>query len=353
MKRQFPNRCGRQARKRSFMIGVAFGATLLTTGADLNSATQSSGSANSGRSAQQIYHDYCSVCHGDRGDGNSRASNSLNPRPRDFTSPQAERELSRERMIISVTEGRPGTAMTAWKTQLSAAVIETVVDHIRTNMMRAESPAGTSNGRDIYVKSCSVCHGDRGSGSLWASKSLNPPPRDFSSSASKAELTRERMIASVTYGRSGTAMAGFQRQLGTADVEAVVDYIRSAFMAAAETAAAPAGREPAKRDAMPQGLKGDAARGKRFYLANCATCHGARGDGEGPRAYFINPKPRNFLSARSRQGLSRSVLFEAIGQGRVGSEMPAWDKVLTAQQIADVAEFVFQAFIAEDKQVAR
>jgi mono/diheme cytochrome c family protein len=32
-----------------------------------------------------LYHNYCSVCHGDRGDGNSRARNSLVPPPRDFT----------------------------------------------------------------------------------------------------------------------------------------------------------------------------------------------------------------------------------------------------------------------------
>ena len=81
------------------------------------------------------------------------------------------------------------------------------------------------------------------------------------------------------------------------------------------------------------------------YLANCATCHGARGDGAGPRAYFINPKPRNFVDAVSRASLNRVSLYFAISEGRLGSEMPAWNKVATPQQIADVAEYVFQAFI--------
>ena len=96
---------------------------------------------------------------------------------------------------------------------------------------------------------------------------------------------------------------------------------------------------------LPDGLTGDARRGAAFYLANCLACHGARGDGAGPRAYFINPRPRNFTEAASRARFNRVALFTAISDGRLGSEMPAWSTVATAQQIADVAEYVFQAFV--------
>jgi mono/diheme cytochrome c family protein len=43
--------------------------------------------------------------------------------------------------------------------------------------------------------------------------------------------------------------------------------------------------------------------------------------------------------------LNRPVLFEAISNGRLGTNMPAWSKVLNNQEIANVAEFVFQNFI--------
>jgi mono/diheme cytochrome c family protein len=92
-------------------------------------------------------------------------------------------------------------------------------------------------------------------------------------------------------------------------------------------------------------VKGNLAKGRRFYDANCATCHGTAGDGKGPRAYFINPKPRDFRDAAFRSGANRPMLFAAVANGRNGSEMPAWNKVLDDQQIADVAEYVFQAFI--------
>ena len=43
--------------------------------------------------------------------------------------------------------------------------------------------------------------------------------------------------------------------------------------------------------------------------------------------------------------LNRVELFEMISEGKPGTEMPAWDKVLSPQEIANVSEFVFQRFI--------
>jgi len=101
---------------------------------------------------------------------------------------------------------------------------------------------------------------------------------------------------------------------------------------------------------MPLGLKGDAIKGRDFYMQNCFTCHGVTGAGDGPRAYFINPMPRDFLLETSQQSLNRPSLFDAISKGRVRSEMPAWSKVLNNQEIANVAEYVFQAFIVGNRK---
>lgn len=329
-----------------------------------------------------LYHNYCSVCHGDKGDGNSRARGSLNPPPRDFTAPGAS-QLTRDYMIAIVRGGKPGTAMVGWQTQMNQKEIEAVVDYVRDNFMPAGganlgADHGASRGRVVYNKNCSVCHGDKGDGRSRAQASLNPPPRDFTAPAARAELTKERMLKSVTYGRPETAMAGFQTQLSAADINAVVDYIRSSFMGLSATEGisgtrhgkgasamhgaglpsamamaaqgAPGGAlaKPVAADMkapLPRGLKGDTVKGAAFYMSNCATCHGTTGDGRGPRAYFINPKPRNFLHPASRQELNRVALFNAISDGKLGTEMPAWSKVLSEQEIADVAEFVFQRFI--------
>jgi cytochrome c oxidase cbb3-type subunit III len=319
-----------------------------------------------------LYHDYCSVCHGDKGDGRSRAQNSLVPPPRDFTAPDSAAQLTRARMIESISNGRPGTAMTAYKSQLNQKEIEALTDYVRSSFMQGATAPDTSRGRTVFVKNCSVCHGEKGDGRSRAQGSLMPPPRDFTSAASKSELTQQRMITSVTYGRADTAMAGFKGQLSASDISAVVDYIRTGFMAAPYTegisgtqngrralspeaikaqAAAPATAPADKPVAvnmslpMPSALKGDPIKGAAFYMSNCATCHGTTGDGRGPRAYFINPKPRNFLHPASRQEFNRVAIFDAVSAGKLGTEMPAWRHVLTQQEMADVSEFVFQRFI--------
>ena len=320
-----------------------------------------------------LYHNYCSVCHGDKGDGKSRAQNSLNPPPLDFTTPAAA-QLSRARMISAVQDGRPGTAMTAWKGQLNPKEIAALVDYVRNTFMLASSAADSGRGRAVYSKNCSVCHGEKGDGRSRAQNSLSPPPRDFTSAASKTQLTQQRMITSVTFGRPETAMAGFKNQLSTEDISAVVDYIRAGFMASTEGisgisqsrrqaspnganalgAAATALAAPAAVNKpvvvnmaapMPNNLNGDVTKGAAFYMSNCATCHGVTGDGRGPRAYFIFPKPRDFLHPASRQAFNRVALFNATSEGRLGTEMPAWNKVLSPQEIANVSEFVFQRFI--------
>lgn len=311
----------------------------------------------SGEATQQtpaaLYHNYCSVCHGDAGDGNSRARGSLNPPPRDFTSPQSAQELTRERMVAAVKGGVPGTAMSGWRTQLDDEQIGRVVDYVRNAFMRP-TLGDASRGRQIYARVCSVCHGDQGAGSVWASANLKPAPRDFSTPQAKVELTRERMLASVAGGRPGTAMQAYGSRLSSDDIAQVVDYIRGSIMRSDDlqgisgTHARGVPAAPLKADMklpLPDGLRGDAVAGRRFYESNCATCHGVKGDGQGPRAYFINPKPRVFTSDESRAMLTRPAIFAATSAGRRGSEMPAWEKVLSPQEIANVSEYVFRAFI--------
>jgi mono/diheme cytochrome c family protein len=224
--------------------------------------------------AAALYHNYCSVCHGDRGDGKSRAAGALSTPPRDFTSEASRRELTRERIARAIGDGVPGTAMVGWKTQLSKADIDTLAGHVLERYVNAKGDAATAGAAPAI--SGTRAHGGREADATAAS-----------TSAPTVDMT-----------------AG-----------------------------------------LPNGLKGDPKRGGAFYIANCATCHGAHGDGAGPRAYFINPKPRNFVEAASRARFNRVALYAAVSEGRLQSEMPAWKQVATPQQIADVSEYVFQTFI--------
>lgn len=211
-------------------------------------------------------------------------------------------------------------------------------------------------GQKIYVKNCSACHGDNGNTAVWARGGLNPPPRDFTSAAAKEELSRERMLTSVTHGRPGTAMMPFASRLSPDEIEAVVDFVRAQFMmpsgvpSTPNAVSTPSQSVVAKTTvdsnlAFPNALAGNKEKGREFFLNNCYVCHGKTGEGNGPRAHFNQPRPRNFTSDDTRANFNRPRLFDSIKNGKPGTVMPAWGKVLSDQQIADVAEFVFTEFI--------
>jgi mono/diheme cytochrome c family protein len=252
----------------------------------------------------------------------------------------------------------------------------------KTSPLGHSSEAATPEARGalLYHNYCSVCHGDRGDGRSRATAALSTPPRDFTAQAARTELSRERIVRSITFGRPGTAMVGWTRQLSAADIELVADHVWQRFVqgdsrlaaagrvsgsqahggresdlrgAAPGSAVASSlpGRQPVPATALdpslplPLGLVGDSARGRPFYEAQCATCHGALGDGQGPRAYFIRPPPRNFIDPATRARLNRPLLYAAIHAGRPGTEMPAWSKVIDDQLIADLAEYVLGQFV--------
>jgi cytochrome c oxidase cbb3-type subunit III len=84
---------------------------------------------------KKIYHDRCEVCHGSQGDGKTFAANALYPIPKNFTVKVTKKELTYERMIESITRGRPGTAMMPWEGILSKQEIHSVVNYIQQKLM--------------------------------------------------------------------------------------------------------------------------------------------------------------------------------------------------------------------------
>ncbi|MBF0295795.1 MAG: c-type cytochrome [Magnetococcales bacterium] len=319
-------------------------------------------SADAAAPAADLYRKHCAVCHGKSGDGRTTAGSGMQPPPGDFTAPGALVTLTRERMVRSIREGRKGTAMVAWQGVLSDEEILAVTEYIRDDLMLSSYDKDASPGRKIFASNCSVCHGDKGDVAVWARSGLSPAPRNFTSDLARRELTRERMVFSVTYGRAETAMPAWVGRLKTEEIEQVVDYIRHAFLFPGG-AGEPARKPEAAHDSaqphdhnshfdtasmnapMPKGLTGNVVWGKQFYDRHCADCHGETGDGKGRRSEFIYPKPRNFLHPASQHKFNRSHLFDVIAEGMRGTEMPAWNKVLTDQEIANLAEYVFKTFI--------
>lgn len=86
------------------------------------------------------------------------------------------------------------------------------------------------------------------------------------------------------------------------------------------------------------------AAGKQVYERYCAGCHGVKGDGKGPAAIFLDPKPRDFTSGKFKFAsvpsgkLPRDEdLHRTIVNGLAGTSMPAWPLIPEYQRQALVA----------------
>jgi cytochrome c oxidase cbb3-type subunit 2 len=84
-------------------------------------------------------------------------------------------------------------------------------------------------------------------------------------------------------------------------------------------------------------------RGRRLYERRCAGCHGARGDGNGPAATFLDPRPRDFTAGvfKFRSTPSGSLptdgdLFQTVTRGVRWTAMPPWHELGEKDRLAVV-----------------
>ena len=87
-----------------------------------------------------------------------------------------------------------------------------------------------------------------------------------------------------------------------------------------------------------------AARGKAVYERRCIGCHGVKGDGNGPMATFLDPRPRNFTLAsfKFRTTPSGSLptdgdLYRTLTRGVRWTAMPTWHELPEKDRIAVIA----------------
>lgn len=93
----------------------------------------------------------------------------------------------------------------------------------------------------------------------------------------------------------------------------------------------------------PFQLNGDASRGQPVYAANCTSCHGAQGRGDGPAGRALRPPATDFTQAENMTA-ERAYLVVRDGGMAAGlaPTMMAFNRALDDQQIRDVVAYVMQ-----------
>ncbi|MBN2548952.1 MAG: c-type cytochrome [Anaerolineales bacterium] len=82
--------------------------------------------------------------------------------------------------------------------------------------------------------------------------------------------------------------------------------------------------------------------GEALYRANCASCHGDTGKGDGPAAVALDPSPQPLATTVISE--SDAYLYWRIAEGGAmapfSSAMPAWKAILSEDQIWQIVAFL-------------
>ncbi|MBI4612339.1 MAG: c-type cytochrome [Planctomycetes bacterium] len=87
--------------------------------------------------------------------------------------------------------------------------------------------------------------------------------------------------------------------------------------------------------------------GKAIYELRCVWCHGEKGDGNGPSAEGMFPRPRDFTrgeykirSTGAGERPTAEDLFRTVSRGLPNTPMPGWEGILGESERRAVVEYV-------------
>lgn len=244
-----------------------------------------------------------------------------------------------------------------------------------------------------YQIHCAQCHGENLSGNGPVSEWIYPIPKNLKNAEFLRNLTKENAVNSILYGIKGTPMAPWGEThalkpksdgipvLTKAEVESIVDWMFSKISGEnviSNSKSVPKWQyeaEDVTRDLNLEktSLTSDVDEdlfnieensndthmkksyyikqkyyteeniedGKKFFVMNCAICHGKEADGTGARGTIMqDAKPRNltnfdWLNTRDDLRLLRSIKY-----GVPGTSMSAWGELTSNLQRLQLVMFI-------------
>lgn len=179
-------------------------------------------------------------------------------------------------------------------------------------------PPSLARGAAVYREQCIQCHGADGRGDGPKARHLKgPPPADLGNRAELATVSPLDMYRKIAIGVLGTGMPEYAAALSADDRWALTTYITT-FRATPS----------ATRD------------GEGLYAIHCAACHGPRGEGDGQLAATLSVWPPALADLAVQGRFSDADLARVILQGRAGTPMPGFARLLEAPAADDIVAFL-------------
>ena len=180
-------------------------------------------------------------------------------------------------------------------------------------------PAAPSaeRGRQLFFESCVSCHGERGDGKGPSASGLKPPPANFTDAQFMRGETPYDFYHVISLGKTHTGMPAWDAVLSVQQRWDLVSYLWT----------------------LAPGSAG-IAEGQGIYLAQCASCHGANGNGQGVFSPALVKAAPDLSQAQALARRSDAEIFGSVTEGVAATPMPAFARTLKEDERWKVVAFM-------------
>lgn len=223
-----------------------------------------------------LFAKHCTICHGDRGDGQGKFAYLMNPRPRNFEQEPFKLATTVNRiptdadLLRTISRGMPGSAMPPWR-HLPKSDLEALVGFVRLigveateaelrqrvaegELAEADIPEEIADrrqpgppltvpaeppfddlrwfrGRQVYLEACASCHGLDGhpvpEAIKYDEQGYPVPPRSFVNGIFKGGSEGHQMYARIIKGMPGTPMPESEGAYPDDEVWDLIHYVQT------------------------------------------------------------------------------------------------------------------------------
>ena len=211
--------------------------------------------------------------------------------------------------------------------------------------------AQRESGKNLYLKYCSQCHGDKGDAAGYATPHLLPRPRDFTQGKFKVRTTpsgalpsHQDLVNIIRLGMPYTSMPAWP-DLSDGEVSDLAYFLTTFSADFSNPERVP---PPMELPGAPSSTNESIELGKKLYVdTGCIKCHGNLGRGDGPSAPTLTDDLGQPIRAANltqswtfRGGSSREDIFRTMTAGFNGTPMPSFVDSLSTEQRWAITDYI-------------